>query len=97
MRAQLRITGPIAPVDERLFSSFIEHMGRAVYTGIYEPTHPSADAEGFRGDVAELIRPLRLSHIRYPGGDFLSGYRWQDGIGPKEQVSLQRFQVIRHT
>lgn len=83
MRAKLRVTGPLAPVDDRLFSSFIEHMGRAVYTGIYEPTHPSADAEGFRGDVAELIRPLRLSHIRYPGGNFLSGYRWQDGIGPK--------------
>ena len=85
MRAKLRITGPLAPVDERLYSSFIEHMGRAVYTGIYEPGHPSADAAGFRGDVAELIRPLGLSHIRYPGGNFLSGYHWQDGIGPKER------------
>ena len=85
MRARLHITGTLAPVDERLFSSFIEHMGRAVYTGIYEPGHPSADAAGFRGDVAELIRPLGLSHIRYPGGNFLSGYHWQDGIGPKER------------
>ena len=74
----------IAPVDDRLFSSFIEHMGRAVYTGIYEPGHPSADAEGFRQDVQELIRPLNLGCIRYPGGNFLSGYRWLDGIGPKE-------------
>ena len=75
----------IAPVDDRLFSSFIEHMGRAVYTGIYEPDHPTADAYGFRRDVMELIRPLGLSHIRYPGGNFLSGYRWRDGVGPKEQ------------
>ncbi len=60
-------------------------MGRAVYTGIYEPGHPTADAQGFRQDVMKLIRPLRLSHIRYPGGNFLSGYRWQDGIGPKAQ------------
>ncbi len=85
MRARLRINGSLAPVDDRLYSSFIEHMGRAVYTGIYEPGHPTADAEGFRGDVADLIRPLRLSHIRYPGGNFLSGYQWKDGIGPKER------------
>lgn len=75
----------IAPVDARIYSSFIEHMGRAVYTGIYEPGHPSADAWGFRKDVEALIRPLRLSCIRYPGGNFLSGYRWRDGIGPKER------------
>lgn len=75
----------IAPVDERIYSSFIEHMGRAIYTGIYEPGHPTADAQGFRKDVMELIKPLNLSYIRYPGGNFLSGYRWQDGIGPKEK------------
>ena len=75
----------ISPIDPRLFSSFIEHMGRAVYTGIYEPEHPTADAFGFRQDVVELIRPLNLAKIRYPGGNFLSGYDWRDGIGPKEQ------------
>ncbi len=75
----------IAPVDDRVFSSFIEHMGRAVYTGIYEPDHPTADEQGFRQDVKDLIAPLNLSHIRYPGGNFLSGYRWEDGIGPKDQ------------
>lgn len=74
----------ISPIDNRIYSSFIEHMGRAVYTGIYEPAHSSADAEGFRQDVADLIRPLNISHIRYPGGNFLSGYDWKDGIGPKK-------------
>lgn len=74
----------IAKIDDRIFSSFIEHMGRAIYTGIYEPGHPSADKQGFRQDVLELIKPLNLPLIRYPGGNFLSGYRWEDGIGPKE-------------
>ena len=74
----------IGEIDDRLYSSFIEHMGRAVYTGIYEPSHPMADKHGFRQDVMDLIRKLRLSHIRYPGGNFLSGYRWEDGIGPHE-------------
>jgi len=75
----------IGSIDDRIYSSFIEHMGRAVYTGIYEPEHHSADALGFRQDVMELIRPLNLSCIRYPGGNFLSGYDWKDGIGPKEK------------
>lgn len=84
MKAKIYICkDAVAAVDDRLFSSFIEHMGRAVYTGIYEPAHPTADESGFRGDVAELIRPLNLSHIRYPGGNFLSGYDWLDGIGDK--------------
>lgn len=85
MKATLYINtkDAISPIDDRIYSSFIEHMGRAVYTGIYEPAHPSADQEGFRQDVADLIRPLNVSHIRYPGGNFLSGYDWKDGIGPK--------------
>jgi alpha-L-arabinofuranosidase len=69
-------------IDRRLFGSFVEHMGRCVYTGIYEPGHPTADHEGFRGDVAELIEELGITVIRYPGGNFVSGYRWEDGIGP---------------
>ena len=60
-------------------------MGRAVYTGIYEPGHPTADRQGLRQDVLDLITPLNLPLIRYPGGNFLSGYRWEDGVGPKEQ------------
>ena len=79
----------IGTIDERLYSSFLEHMGRAIYTGIYEPEHETADSFGFRQDVMELIRPLNLSCIRYPGGNFLSGYNWLDGVGPKEQRPLR--------
>jgi alpha-L-arabinofuranosidase len=71
-------------VDRRLFGSFVEHMGRCVYTGIYEPDHPRADAEGFRTDVAALVRELGVTLVRYPGGNFVSGYDWTDGIGPRK-------------
>jgi alpha-N-arabinofuranosidase len=71
-------------VDRRLFGSFVEHMGRCVYTGIFEPTHPSADAAGFRSDVAELVQELGVTLVRYPGGNFVSGYDWTDGIGARE-------------
>ena len=72
-------------VDPRLYGSFVEHLGRAVYGGIYEPDHPTADANGFRNDVAELIRELDVPAVRYPGGNFVSGYNWEDGVGPTEQ------------
>ena len=87
MKARIRLQKDciISPIDPRVFGSFIEHLGRAVYTGIYEPGHPTADAFGFRGDVEELIRPLHVTQIRYPGGNFLSGYDWRDGIGPKDK------------
>ena len=75
----------VADVDDRLFSSFIEHLGRAVYTGIYEPGHKEADEQGFRKDVINLVRELNVSLVRYPGGNFLSGYKWTDGIGPRDQ------------
>lgn len=75
----------IGQVDRRLFGSFIEHLGRAVYTGIYEPGHPCADKNGFRSDVAQLVKQLRIPIIRYPGGNFVSGYCWEDGVGPKEK------------
>jgi alpha-N-arabinofuranosidase len=75
----------VGPVDRRLFGTFVEHMGRCVYGGIYEPDHPSADQEGFREDVAGLVRRLGPTVARYPGGNFVSGYRWEDGIGPKDQ------------
>ena len=71
----------IGPVDPRLYSGFIEHVGRAVYDGIYEPGHPTADADGFRKDVLELVRELKMPLTRYPGGNFVSGYNWKDGIG----------------
>ena len=74
----------IDKVDDRLFGSFIEHLGRAVYTGIYEPGHPEADEKGFRKDIINLIRELNVSIVRYPGGNFVSGYNWEDGVGLKE-------------
>ncbi|MFI5844086.1 alpha-N-arabinofuranosidase [Catenuloplanes sp. NPDC051500] len=73
----------IAPVRRRTFGSFVEHLGRCVYTGIYEPGHPTADPDGFRQDVLELTRELGVSMVRYPGGNFVSGYRWEDGVGPR--------------
>lgn len=72
----------IGEVPRRLFGSFVEHMGRCVYTGIYEPGHPAADEHGFRKDVLDLTRELGATVIRYPGGNFVSGYRWEDGVGP---------------
>ena len=75
----------VGVVDPRLFGAFVEHLGRCVYTGLYEPGHPTANGEGLRGDVLELIRELGVSVVRYPGGNFVSGYNWEDGVGPVEQ------------
>ncbi len=75
----------IGPVRRRLFGGFVEHLGRHVYDGIYEPGHPAADEQGFRTDVLELVRELGVSMIRYPGGNFVSGFRWEDSVGPREQ------------
>jgi alpha-L-arabinofuranosidase len=72
----------IGDTDPRLFGAFVEHLGRCVYGGIYEPGHPTADAQGFRGDVLALIRELGPTIVRYPGGNFVSGYNWEDGVGP---------------
>jgi alpha-L-arabinofuranosidase len=75
----------VADVDPRLYGSFVEHMGRCVYEGIFEPKHPEANDAGFRADVADLVRELNVPVIRYPGGNFVSGYNWEDGIGPVEE------------
>ncbi|MFS0723184.1 alpha-N-arabinofuranosidase [Paenibacillus sp. 1P07SE] len=72
----------IGEIDKRIYGSFIEHLGRAVYGGIYEPDHPSANEDGFRQDVLELIQALQVPIVRYPGGNFVSGYNWEDGVGP---------------
>ena len=74
----------VGPINRRLFGSFVEHLGRCVYDGIYEPGHATADEHGYRSDVIELVRELGVSAIRYPGGNFVSGYRWEDGIGPAQ-------------
>jgi len=73
----------VASLGKRLYSTFVEHLGRCVYEGIYEPGHPSADKDGFREDVRVLVRELGFGAIRYPGGNFVSGYNWLDGIGPR--------------
>ena len=74
----------IGEIDPRIYGSFLEHLGRAIYTGIYEPGHPTADAEGFRQDTMKLVKQLGVPLVRWPGGNFVSGYRWEDGIGPRE-------------
>ncbi|SDX32791.1 alpha-N-arabinofuranosidase [Paenibacillus sp. PDC88] len=74
----------IAEVDKRIYGSFIEHLGRAVYGGIYEPGHETADEAGLRQDVMRLIQDLQVPIVRYPGGNFVSGYNWEDSVGPKE-------------
>lgn len=72
----------IGEIDRRLYGSFIEHMGRAVYGGIYQPDHPTANDKGFRQDVMELVKELSVPLIRYPGGNFVSGFNWEDSVGP---------------
>ena len=79
----------ISEVDTRLFGGFLEHLGRAVYEGIYEPGHPEADDQGFRKDVINLVKELKVPVIRYPGGNFVSGYNWEDGVGPLEDRPAQ--------
>ena len=94
--ATVQLGSPIGDVDRRLFGSFVEHMGRCVYTGIYEPGHPRADADGFREDVLELVRELGVTVVRYPGGNFVSGYHWEDGVGPRHERP-RRLNLAWHT
>lgn len=81
---------PVADVPARMFGSFVEHLGRCVYGGIYEPGHPSADEDGFRTDVLDLVRELGVTCVRYPGGNFVSNYNWEDGTGPRDQRPVRR-------
>jgi len=74
----------LGKIDDKIYSSFTEHLGRCIYSGIYEPGHPNADEDGFRMDVMSLVKELKVPVIRYPGGNFVSCYDWHDGIGPKE-------------
>jgi alpha-N-arabinofuranosidase len=74
----------IAPIDPNLFGSFLEHLGRAIYEGIYDPRSKLSDSNGFRKDVMDEIKHLHVPIIRYPGGNFVSGYNWLDGVGPKK-------------
>ena len=74
----------ISRIDDRLYGSFIEQLGRAVYGGIYDPGNPRSDKNGFRRDVIDMVKKLNVPLVRYPGGNFLSGFNWEDAIGPKE-------------
>ncbi|WP_419154426.1 alpha-N-arabinofuranosidase [Weissella bombi] len=87
MKATLsvNVNDQISKIDPRLWGSFIEHVGRSVYEDIYQPDHETADENGFRKDVIDAVKKLNVPVIRYPGGNFVSGYNWQDGIGPKDQ------------
>jgi alpha-L-arabinofuranosidase len=75
----------LGTVDPRIFGQFIEHIGRCIYGGVYEEGSPLSDARGFRRDVLDAARPLRFPHLRWPGGNFVSGYHWRDGVGPKDK------------
>src|SRR5260370_36181621 len=75
----------VGRIDNRVYSGFLEHMGRAVYEGICDPGNPLSDEQGFRRDVLEALRPLGMPLIRYAGGNVVSGYDWTDGIGPREK------------
>ena len=89
----------LSDIDPRVYSSFVEHLGRCVYEGIYQPGHPTSDENGFRGDTLELVKALQVPVMRYPGGNFVSGYRWEDGVGPKDQrpVQLEYAWKVRET
>jgi alpha-N-arabinofuranosidase len=85
--ARALIQQPAVPTDfdRRVLGAFLEHLGRAIYTGVYQPGSPLADASGFRSDVVREVKELAVPIIRYPGGNFVSGYNWLDGVGPKNQ------------
>ncbi len=84
-RIKVDLERQIGQIDRRIYSGFIEHLGRCIYGGIYEEDSPLSDTNGFRQDVLEALRPFHLPLLRWPGGNFVSGYHWMDGVGPAEQ------------
>lgn len=89
-RAYIDTNRVISPISPLLFSGFLEHMGRAIYEGIYDPASPHADERGLRKDVLAALQEVNYRAMRYPGGNFLSGYRWLDGVGPRDQRPRRR-------
>src|SRR5690625_5900347 len=79
----------ISEIDPRIYGSFIEHLGRAVYGGMYEPGHPTADEDGFRQDVIDLVKELQVPIVRYPGGNMVSAYNWEDGRSEERRVGKE--------
>lgn len=86
-----------SPVNDRFFSAFMEHLGNVIYNGIYNPSHPTANEDGFRKDVIELVKGLKLSGIRYPGGNFVCSYNWEDTVGPVEKRPVRADLAWRQT
>ncbi len=84
VRVYLDSRRTVAPLDRNLFGSFLEHLGRAIYEGIYDPGSKLSDSNGFRKDVMDEVRQMGVPIVRYPGGNFVSGYNWLDGVGPKQ-------------
>ena len=84
-RIAIDLDRPIGAIDRNVFGGFVEHLGRCVYGGIFEPGSPRSGPDGLRADVLEASRRLRYANIRYPGGNFVSAYRWRDGVGPVEE------------
>ena len=84
-RIKIDLERTLGTLDRNIFGGFAEHLGRCIYGGIYEPDSPHADENGLRKDVLEALKRLRMPNMRYPGGNFVSGYRWRDGVGPKEE------------
>jgi alpha-N-arabinofuranosidase len=80
----------VGTVDRKIYGNFIEHLGRCIYGGIYEPGSPLSDERGFRKDALEAVRALKVPILRWPGGNFVSGYHWMDGVGPKESRPKRR-------
>lgn len=87
VRVYLDSRRTLPPLDRNLFGSFLEHLGRAIYGGISDPGSKLSDSNGFRKDVLEEVKHLGVPIIRYPGGNFVSGYHWQDGVG-REKIAL---------
>ncbi len=87
MKAKMTVDSEfeIGKTDDRIFGGFVEHFGRCVYDGLYEPGHPQADSDGFRNDVAKLVKDLGMPVTRYPGGNFVSGFDWHDSVGPRNK------------
>jgi alpha-N-arabinofuranosidase len=75
----------VAKTDPRIYGSFLEHLGRAIYQGIYQPGNPNADENGFRRDTMALVKRLDVPVVRYPGGNFVSNYNWEDTVGPRDK------------
>ncbi len=85
MKIQINPDRPLFRRSPLIYGQFLEHFHRQIYGGVYMPGHPLSDADGFRKDVLEALRRIRVPIIRWPGGCFVSAYHWKDGVG-KERV-----------